>query len=82
MDDPIVAGGLINAALYLAAIVFAGVIGGDHLAVAAAIGALGLTTVSYAFQMEDRWRLAAVAAGASWALGIGAGIDLLVGYFG
>lgn len=81
MNSPIIAGGLINAALYLAAVVFASVCAGNHAATVLAIAAIGSATVSYAAQMTEWRSVGVMMAGASWVFGVIAGALLCVGYF-
>lgn len=83
--NPIIAGGLINCALYLALVGLAGISDGNRLAVMAAVLSAGVATLGYMAQMYDgtAWRTVAwVLYIASQASAVLAGVLLAVGYFG
>ena len=79
MDEPIIVAGLLNSALYLAGVVAAGLVWGNHLAVVLALATLGVTTLCYAAQLAgakaDAWAFYLWLV--SNALGIAAGLQLL-----
>lgn len=81
MDNPIITGGLINAALFLGGVILAGALGGNHIAVVLALASAGVAAISYGFQMMDRWGLVALLfAVSSWLLAAAGGWYLVQGY--
>lgn len=75
----LVIGALLNSALYLTAIVAAGLVGGNEIAVRLAIATLGVNYLAYLAQWSRpdlRW-LGTVNGLASIALGAAAGVALL-----
>lgn len=75
-------GAITNSALYLGALVLAGLWAGDKLVVSLAIAAAGLAFVAYCFQMvRVGSRIAIATSLVNNALGVCAGLALLVRYW-
>ena len=80
MDEPTISGGLINCALFLAGVILAGVMGGNHLAVVLALLSVAAAVIDYTLRGFDRWRWAVVVWVASNALAAAAFAALVRGY--
>ena len=78
--DNVIAGGLVNCALFLAGLLVAAVADGNHVAVVLALLSAAVAVLDYTLRAEDRWRLAVVVWFASNALAAGAFGALLHGY--
>ena len=68
----------LNSALYLTGCFIAGIITNDHIAWKLALAATGITFIAYATALNGHDRTAGGASLASIALGVAAGVALLV----
>lgn len=78
---PEIAGFLINSALFLAGLIFAGIMSGDHIATAMALGAVGFCTICYFAQLSGTHVIAGAFMMLSWVSGVASAAMLLLRYF-
>ena len=78
--DPRIIGALLNSALYLSFVAWVGIMTGHHRAVYLAIAAMGVTYLGYVAQISlpESQKVYAPVIGISIALGLAAGVSLLV----
>lgn len=81
MDNPVVFGGILNAALFLSGVIFSSVIANNHVSTVLALMSAAVTVFCYAAQMNSQKIASLVLYITSNTLAAAAGGALVAGYF-